>query len=134
SNARHLRRLAPEGIIDVLGVATRSYQDFLAEQGIASELAPVGYHPVHGDRLELERDIDVLFLGDLRVRRRRQILHRLRRDGLDVHAVGNYSDPRYWGESRTKLLNRARILLNLPRHPGLLADMRLILGMATGAR
>jgi len=75
----------------------------------------------------------VLFLGDLRVRRRKQILRRLKRDGLHVHAAGSYSDRRYWGEGRTQLLNRAKILLNLPRHSGLLADLRLILGMATGA-
>ncbi|MBA2462159.1 MAG: glycosyltransferase family 1 protein [Actinobacteria bacterium] len=133
SNARHMRRIAREGIIDLLTVAARSYQAFLAEEGISSELIPVGYHPIHGHLLDLERDIDVLFLGDLRVRRRKQILRRLERDGLDVHAVGSYSDQRYWGEGRTQLLNRAKILLNLPRHAGLLADLRLILGMAAGA-
>jgi hypothetical protein len=133
SNARHMRRLAREGIVDLLTVATRSYQAFLAEQGTPSELIPVGYHPIHGNLLDLERDIDVLFLGDLRVGRRKRILRRLRREGLDVQAVGNYSDRRYWGEGRTRLLNRTKITLNLPRHPGLLADLRLILGMAAGA-
>lgn len=132
SNARHMRRIAREGIVDLLAVAARSYQAFLAEEGIASELIPVGYHPIHTRLLDLERDIDVLFLGDLRVRRRRRILRQLRHEGLDVHAVGSYSDSRYWGEGRTQLLNRAKILLNLPRHSGLLADLRLILGMASG--
>jgi glycosyltransferase involved in cell wall biosynthesis len=133
SNARHMRRLAREGILDVLAVAAKSYQAFLAQEGIASELIPVGYHPSLGDRLDVERDIDVLFLGDLRVGRRKRILRRLERDGLPVHAVGSYSDPKLWGEGRTQLLNRAKIMLNLPRHSGLLADLRLILGMATGA-
>lgn len=133
SNARHLRRIGPEGIIDLLAVATRSYQAFLAQEGIDSELVPVGYHPVHGERLDLERDIDVLFLGDLRVGRRKRIFRRLEQDGLPVRAVGSYSDPTYWGEGRTQLLNRSKILLNLPRHRGLLADLRLIFGMATGA-
>jgi hypothetical protein len=133
SNTRHLRRIDREGIVDLLTVATKSYQAFLAEQGIAAEHIPVGYHPVHGHRLNLERDIDILFIGDLRVRRRQKIFRRLEQQGLLVHAVGSYSDPRYWGESRTELLNRAKILLNLPRHSGLLADLRLILGMATGA-
>lgn len=133
SNARYLRRIAGEGVVDLLTVAAKSYQAFLAQEGITSELVPVGYHPVHGHRLELERDIDVLFLGDLRVGRRKRILRRLERDGLPVHAVGSYSDPKYWGEGRTELLNRSKILLNLPRHRGLLADLRLILGMATGA-
>lgn len=133
SNARNLRRLHREGIIDLLTVAAKSYQAFLAQEGIDSELIPVGYHSIHGDRMDLERDIDVLFLGDLRVGRRKRILRRLRHDGLPVEAAGSYSDPRYWGEGRTQLLNRTKVLLNLPRHPGLLADLRLILGMATGA-
>lgn len=133
SNARHLRRIGREGIVDLLTVAARSYQAFLEQEGIASELVPVGYHPVHGRRLDLARDIDVLFLGDLRVGRRKRILRRLVRDGLPVQAVGSYSDPKYWGEGRTELLNRSKVLLNLPRHSGLLADLRLILGMATGA-
>ncbi len=132
SNARHLRQVSREGVVDLLAVAARSYQAFLAQEGVDSELIPVGYHPVHGHRLDLERDIDVLFLGDLRVGRRKRILRRLERDGLPVQAVGSYSDPKYWGEGRTQVLNRAKILLNLPRHSGLLADLRLILGMATG--
>ena len=132
SNARHMRRLAADNSVDLLTVATRSYQAFLAEQGIASEHIPVAYHPVHGHLLDVERDIDVLFLGDLRVGRRKRIIRRLQREGLPVTALGDYSDPRYWGEARTELLNRSKILLNIPRHPGLLADMRLILGMSTG--
>jgi hypothetical protein len=133
SNARHMRRIAREGIVDLLTVAAKTEQAFLAEQGIESEQIAVGYHPVHGRLLDLERDIDVLFLGDLRVGRRKRILRRLEQDGLHVHAVGDYSDPRYWGDSRTELLNRTKILLNIPRHPGHPAAMRLLLGMATGA-
>jgi len=128
-----MRRIAHEGVVDLLTVAARSYQAYLAEAGIASELIPVGYHPIHTRLLALERDIDVLFLGDLRVRRRKRILRRLRQHGLDVHTAGSYSDSRYWGEGRTELLNRSKILLNIPRHSGLLADLRLILGMAAGA-
>lgn len=133
SNARHLRRVAREDVIDLLAVATQASRTFLAEEGIAAELVPVGYHPVDARLLNLERDISVLFIGDLRVPRRKAVLRRLERDGLAVHAVGSYSDQRYWGESRTELLNRAKILLNIPRHSGLAADLRLILGMATGA-
>lgn len=133
SNARHLRRIARDDVIDLLAVATQASQAFLAEEGISAEHVPVGYHPSDARLLDLERDIDVLFIGDLRVPRRKSILRRLEREGCHVHAVGGYGDPRYWGESRTQLLNRANILLNIPRHAGLLADLRLILGMATGA-
>jgi hypothetical protein len=50
-----------------------------------------------------------------------------------VQVLGDYGDPRYWGDSRNELLNRTKILLNISRHPGLQNDVRLILGMATGA-
>lgn len=133
SNARHIRRLAREGIIDLFTVATSVSYAFLKEEGIDVEYVPLGYHPVYGRLLDLERDIDVLFLGDLRVRRRNKILQRLRKEGLEVHAVGDYSNPSYWGDSRTELLNRTKIMLALARHRGQAADMRLFLGMANGA-
>lgn len=133
SNGRHMRRLGEEGIVDLLAVATRSYQAFLAQYGIDSELIPVGYHHTHGHLLDLERDIDVLFLGDLRVGRRKRIMRRLERDGLEVHTIGSYSDPKYWTDGRTEILNRAKISLNLPRHSGLMAESRWPPSMATGA-
>lgn len=134
SNARYLPRLAGLQITTVLAVATRAYQAYLAQEGVEAEFVPVGYHPGDGRLLGLERDIDVLFLGDYRIRRRRRILRRLKREGLDVVVVGSHSPRKgYWGESRTELLNRTKILLNIPRLPGHLPDVRVIVGMANGA-
>ena len=133
SNARHMHHLDKEGIVDLLTVSEKSFQAFLAQEGIPTEHIPLGYHRVHGQRLDLERDIEVLFLGDQHVRRRKRIIQRLAEEGVAVQALGNYGDPRYWGDSRTELLNRTKILLNLSRHPGLQNDVRLMLGMATGA-
>lgn len=90
-------------------------------------------HPIHGHLLDLERDIDILFLGDLRVRRRKRILRRLERDGLQVETIGSYSDPTYWGEGGTHILKRAKISLNLPRRLGLMAESRWPVTMSTGA-
>ena len=133
SNARQLRRLARDRIVDLLAVSTQGGQAFLAEQGIRAEFVPLGYHPTHGRDLGLARDIDVLFLGALTVPRRTRVLERLEREGIRIHAVGSWDDQRYWGESRTRLINRAKIMLNLPRHSGLLSGMRMILGMANKA-
>jgi len=133
SNARYLRRFAAQDIDLTLAVTNGSYQAYLAEHGIDAELVPVGYHPSYGRLLDIERDIDVLFLGEHRVRRRRRILGSLRAAGIDVVALGSQSPTKgYWGEARTMLLNRTRILLHLPRYPGHLSD-RLLMGMATGA-
>lgn len=133
SNARYLRRLCGQGIVNVFAVANGAYQAYLAEHGVKTELVPVGYHPSYGRLLGLERDIDVLFLGEHRVRRRRRILRRLKQEGLDVVTVGSQSPTKgYWGERRTELLNRTKILLHIPRYPGHLSD-RHLMGMATGA-
>ena len=40
---------------------------------------------------------------------------------------------RYWGEERTQLVNRARIFLNVSRHPGQFSGERLVIGMANRA-
>lgn len=133
SNARFLRQLAGSGAADAIAVATKAYQAYLAEHGIDVHHVPVGYHPSQGRLLELERDIDVLFLGDSRLPRRRRILGGLREAGIEVLTLGDYADPDLWGEGRTKLMNRVKIALNIPRLEGHLPDIRLLVAMATGA-
>src|SRR5262249_30299590 len=44
-----------------------------------------------------------------------------------------WSDPRYWGQQRTRLLNRAVIMVNLNRFPGNFADTRFMLAAANRA-
>jgi hypothetical protein len=96
-------------------------------------MVPLGYQAEHGRDLGIERDIDVLFLGDLNVPRRRRLLERLSAKGIGVHATGSWFATETWGEERTRLLNRSKILLNLQRFPGELAGNRMILGMANKA-
>jgi hypothetical protein len=134
TNARLLRNLARAGLPELLLVTTPGRQEYLAEQGIASDFVPYGYHPDwHGAPLDLTRDIDTLFLGALNVPRRKRLMRRLRQRGVALQAMGNWSDPNCFGENRRKLLNRTKILLNLQRYPGELSGLRLILGMANGA-
>jgi glycosyltransferase involved in cell wall biosynthesis len=133
SNARYLRRLAADGTADVLAVATRAYQAYLEQEGVACELVPLGYHPSHGRLLGRERDVSVVFLGDFRLPRRRRILRQLERAGVDILTLGDYANPELWGEGRVELMNRAKIALNIPRLEGHLPDVRLVVAMANGA-
>lgn len=133
SNYFRLRSLARCGLPDVLAVSTLGRREFLAEHGIHGHWVPMGYHLSHGRDMRLHRDTDTLFLGTLDVPRRRRLLRRLRRDGLDVVTVGSWFDPTTWGDSRNRLLNRTKVLLNLGRYPGELSGLRLILGMANKA-
>ena len=133
SNARYLRHLAADGTADVLAVATRAYQAYLEQEGVATELVPLGYHPSHGRLLDRERDVGVVFLGDFRLPRRRRILRQLEREGVDILTLGDYANPELWGEGRVELMNRAKIALNIPRLEGHLPDVRLVVAMANGA-
>ena len=134
TNAARLERLAAARLPDVLVTSARIRQEYLAARGIASHFVPLGYHAdFHGADLGLERDIDVLFLGTMQVPRRRRLVAELRAAGVHVRSEGSWHDLGAWGEERTRLLNRAKILLNLLRHPGDFPGLRLILGMANGA-
>jgi len=133
SNARTLRRMVGEGTIDLLFATSREKLEYFREQGYEAWLMPFGYHPSLGRLLGLERDVDVLFLGDARPLRRRRQLSYLRRRGVDVTVRGSWHDPVLWGESRTQFLNRTSIVLHLQRYPGKVAAMRLIMALANGA-
>jgi len=133
TNYLMLRRWTSHGLPDILVTATLGRCEFLAERGILAHWVPLGYEPSCGQDLGLPRNIDVLFLGAPDVPRRNRLLRRLRKNGIHVKVMGSYVDPHCWGEHRTELLNRAKILLNLARTPGEFPDLRLILGMANKA-
>lgn len=133
TNYFRLRSLARRRLPDLLVVSTLSRREFLAERGITAHWAPLGYHPSQGCDLGLSRDIDVLFLGDLQIPRRRPLLSQLQQHKVNLMAVGDWSDPAYWGEKRTRLLNRTKIFLNVQRYPGEPSGQRLLIGMANKA-
>lgn len=132
TNLRVLTELQEAGLPDVLAVTTASRKELLAEIGIDSVWAPFGGHELVGRDLGLLRDVDVLFLGTLDVRRRRAALRHLRRAEITPTVQSSWSDPAGYGESRLRLLNRTRILLNILRHSGEFSGLRFVLGAANG--
>ena len=133
SNYFILRRLISRGLPDVLAVTSGERATFLAERGIDAVVAPLGYSATEGRILDLERDIDVLLLGTMNVPHRRRVVRDLRGAGVPVMTAGDYGDPSLWGESRTELVNRVRIMLSLGRFPGTLGGVRFLIAMACGA-
>jgi hypothetical protein len=129
TNLRVLRELSREGIPDLLVVSSRGRQQRLSDEAIRSHHVPLGSFDGMGGPLGIARDIDVLFLGSLNVARRNRLLSRLVRAGVPLTSRGGWSDPGCWGDSRTRLLNRSRILLNFARTPGEYSGVRLLLGM-----
>jgi spore maturation protein CgeB len=124
-----------EGTIDRLFVIGAEQEEYAVEQGYQCWRYEYGYHKSFGNLLGLERDVDVLFLGETRPRRRRRLLNRLRSDGIDVTVRGSWHKrtKALWGEERTRFLNRTKIVVHLQRYPGKVASKRYILAMANGA-
>jgi len=133
TNYFRLKQMHRRGLIDLCVVTSRSRQQFLEEKGIPSHFVPLGLHPGLGRRMNLERDIGVLFIGTLDDSRHRSALKFLRAKGISVMALGSWKPGPTWGESRTELINRAKIFLNVQRHAGQYSGYRMLLGMANGA-
>ena len=106
--------------------------EYAHEQGYPCWHVPYGYHSSFGRLLGLDRDVEVLFLGDTRPRRRRRLLRSLRNAGVNVTVRGSWHDPALWGERRTEFLNRTKIIVHLQRYPGKVAAKRFILAMNAG--
>lgn len=130
---RRLREALAAGWLDLVAVQSEEQAERARALGARVVVVPWGYDASLGSDLGLERDVPVLFLGALDTPRRRRLVARLRRAGVPVSTAGSWSDPACWGEERTRLLNRTRILLDLHRRPGTLSGLRQVLGMANGA-
>lgn len=133
SNYWTLKRLARFGLPDILAVVSAERTAFLAERGIEAVLVPYGYEVADGRDLGFQRDIDALFIGLPATPSRRRALNRVRRAGIRLEVAGDYFDSALWGENRTKLVNRAKIMLSISRFPTAFAIKRFLLGMACNA-
>lgn len=118
---------------DLVAVSTPARHEVLTRMGIRSAYAPIGYHPLWGGDLGLKRDIDVLFLGRVRRTSRQVILSRLCSQ-LKQHDVElTVVDRNCFGQDRTELLNRTRVILDIVQNSWEMPVMRLLTSMACGA-
>jgi hypothetical protein len=131
--AEWFQRHSVDGSIDHVFVNTMSKMTYLNSIGVHSTFVPLGYHPSHGQDLGMERDVDVLFLGEVEYGRRRDLLDstvaRLRSRGIEVRTVtGNC-----YGRDREELFSRTKVILNIPRFPWDIPTIRFFMGMGCGA-
>ena len=128
-----LQRRVAEGWLDTLGMSTAPRVAFQRAHGISAELVPFGYHTRFGADRGVSRDVDVLFLGRAKIRRRQRLLEQLRgtlgRHGRRLQVV----EGGCFGETRTKTLNRALISVNLTNYPWEVPGIRFLMSMACGA-
>ena len=107
------------GWLQVLSDSSHIYSKIRTKIGIPTVYAPWGASQRWYDDLDLERDIDVLWLGAKGSPRRSRILNRvfkeLKLKGLNVYIADNEENDFIFGEARTRYLNRAKITLNITR-------------------
>lgn len=125
------------GLFQLVATTSAYRGERLRELGIPCTYIPISWGPSNelGEQLELQRDIDVLWLGrDYRFRPQRQrnlskLYERLEAKGIKVVKVSSGLS----GDERTQLLNRTKILINLLRIEEDWTGHRLLLGAANGA-
>ncbi len=107
------------GWLNVLADSSIIYADVRTQMGLPTLYAPWGYVPQWSGNLRCARDIDVLWMGNRATRRRSQILdavcQQLDARGVRVYRADNEHAPFIFGEERMRLLNRAKITLNVTR-------------------
>jgi len=125
------------GCLRLVCTFSLTQKDFLERLGLPSVVLPFGYHPDFGTALNLRRDIDILFLGTITDNRRRRlfpsIISKFAEKGLQLKIVdGSPKGGAYYGDERTRLLNRTKILLNVMKQPWDDPTFRLLLAAANG--
>jgi hypothetical protein len=106
-----------QGWLDLLVESSEIYASLYGCCGVNVLFAPWGTAASWYDDLGVERDIDVLWMGKRRTKRRSQWIDRIRSlladRGLTVCVVDNVERPFVYGEERNELVNRSKITLNL---------------------
>jgi hypothetical protein len=105
------------GWLDALAETSLLYTQYHQEHGLPAYYIPWATSANHYETLHLDRDIDVLWLGKRRTRKRSQQIDRVRRDlqlhGFNMVVVDGIENPFVFGEERTRLINRSRITLHI---------------------
>lgn len=108
------------GVLTLLVQGSELSNPLLSKRGFPVYFPPIpSYFPEWGADLKLERDIPVLWLGKNGTARRRRLLDRLERElgesGIPLLRIDGERHPYVFGEERTLLLNRTKIVLNVLR-------------------
>jgi hypothetical protein len=108
-----------KGLLNVYSDSSEIFAQIHSAHGLPTVVAPWGATPKWYNDLNLERDLDVLWMGQRGSNRRSQLLDRVREElrkfGVEMHVADNLEKPFIYDKERTEYLNRAKITLNLTR-------------------
>lgn len=106
-----------QGWVDVLASSSKVYTDIFNQHRLPTSYIPWGTSPQWYSTLDLPRDIDVLWFGKRRTKRRKRLLQGIQRDlcvkNLCMYIADNVEHPFIYQAERTHFLNRSKITLNL---------------------
>jgi hypothetical protein len=133
-----LMALCSLGSLRLVGSFSQTQHDFLTRLGLPAVVLPFGYHPHFGRRLNFDREKDIVFLGTVSDLRRKRwmpaIKSELEKKNVKLVIIdGSIERGQYYGEERTRLLNRTKILLNIMKQPWDDPLFRFWLASANGA-
>ncbi len=118
-----------QGVLDLLVITCSSRAAYYRERDFNPVVIPLGYDTVYGQDLGLERDIEVVFLGNEAAARRHKVLsgllHELTNRGIQVNLQNHL-----YGAARTELLNRSLLMINILREPQDYVGQRFMLAAA----
>jgi hypothetical protein len=108
-----------KGWLNLLFDTSTIYTKLRVKSGLPTLYAPWGGSSYWYKDLNLERDIDVLWMGVRGTHRRSNILDMVAKElssqGVKIHMADNQQNPFIFGDVRTRYLNRAKITLNITR-------------------
>jgi hypothetical protein len=107
------------GWLDIFADTSEIYAEIHRQHGLPTIVAHWGATPQWHKDLDLERDIDVLWMGTRGTRRRSILLDRVRSElesnGVQMHVADGKENPFIFGDERIYYLNRSKITLNITR-------------------
>jgi hypothetical protein len=108
-----------KGILNLFSDSSAVYARIHSQHGLPTLFVPWGSSPLWYDNLNLERDIDVLWMGNRQGERRSNLIDEvregLRKHGIEMYVADGQENPFIFREERLALLNRAKITLNITR-------------------
>ena len=108
-----------KGWLHVLADSSLIYCRIRSQGGLPTLYAPWGGSTILYDQMNLERDIDVLWIGKRGSARRShildQVVRQLKPHGVRIHIADNVENPFIFNGERTEYLNRSKVTLNITR-------------------
>jgi hypothetical protein len=106
-----------KGWINIFVETSQIYARINTLHGLPTYYVPWGTHPNWYATTDIERDIDVLWMGSRRSRRRMRLINTVKEvlnsKGYKMHIIDGIENPAVFEDERNIIFNRSKITLNI---------------------